>query len=56
MAAPGHEGSPADLEERRRALRRQLDAIYRQIARVEKQLLRIERWRAALAERRRPRG
>jgi hypothetical protein len=55
MAAPGQEGSPADLEERRRALRRELDAIYRQIARVEKRLLRIERRQAALAEQRRPR-
>jgi hypothetical protein len=41
------------LEVRRRALLRQLDAVYRQIARTEKRLLRVEDRQAALAERRR---
>jgi hypothetical protein len=41
------------LEQRRRALLHELDAVYRHIALAEKEGLRVERRQAVLAERRR---
>jgi hypothetical protein len=44
------------LQERRRVLLRELDAVHRQIAQTEKRLLRVERRQALLARRRRRLG